>query len=93
MFEDEPSGRRGGGQGLLRQASNAALVFKDDVQSVAKAKEFEDAHHEQRKRVATCCAINGFSLAGALFAAFFFYFALDRTGLWSVGRRHAAEER
>ena len=41
----------------------------------------------KRKRVAACCGVSGLTLAAALFSVLFFFFALQRTGLWSLGRR------
>ena len=81
------------GRGGLRQpriASQAWTAYQGlrrDVDAVAKAKAFEDAPPRKRKRVAACCGVSGFTLAAALFSALFFVFALQRTGLWSLGRR------
>ena len=81
------------GRGGLRQpriASQAWTAYQGlrrDVDAVAKAKAFEDAPPRKRKRVAACCGVSGLTLAAALFSALFFVFALQRTGLWSLGRR------
>ena len=63
-----------------------------DITSVAQAKDFDDATTVERKRVATCCGVSGFTLAGLLFATLFFLFALERVGIWSLGRRAVRTE-
>jgi hypothetical protein len=72
---------------IASQAWTAYQGLRRDVDAVAKAKAFEDAPPRERKRVAACCGVSGLTLAAALFSALFFVFALQRTGLWSLGRR------
>ena len=81
-------GRRGSPQPrIASQAWTAYQDMRQDVDAVAKAKAFEDAPPRKRKRVAACCGVSGLTLAAALFSVLFFFFALQRTGLWSLGRR------
>ena len=90
--ERQTSRRGHGGSPQPRIASQAWTVYQDlrqDVDAVAKAKDFEDAPPRKRKRVAACCGVSGLTLAAALFSVLFFFFALQRTGLWSLGRRTA----
>ena len=89
---ERQTGRRRwrGGSPQPRIASQAWTAYQDlrqDVDAVAKAKAFEDAPPRKRKRVAACCGVSGLTLAAALFSVLFFFFALQRTGLWSLGRR------
>ena len=85
--------RSAGGSPQTRIASQArsawqkAKDLKQDMNAVAQAKDFEDAPPLKRKRVAACCGVSGLALAAALFSVLFFFFALKRTGLWSLGRR------
>ena len=65
--ERQTSRRGHGGSPQPRIASQAWTVYQDlrqDVDAVAKAKDFEDAPPRKRKRVAACCGVSGLTLAG-----------------------------
>ena len=65
--ERQPSRRGHGGSPQPRIASQAWTAYQDlrqDVDAVAKAKDFEDAPPRKRKRVAACCGVSGLTLAG-----------------------------